>query len=403
MSMSAPPQTQRGRRDDSPGQAPTNGREPVLKEIQALRAVAVALVVTYHVWPERLRGGFLGVSMFFVLSGFLITSLLLSESAARGRIGLRDFWRRRFRRSSRRPSSASPWRGGGRGRAIPTSCAPPCRRIGRRGGLRGELALHLPGRRLRRALPAAERRAALLVAGDRGAVLHRRGPAGSRCCCSGGSRRGEGLSVRARLIVVAVLAVTATAVSFVHAVNMTSFAPSLAYFSTFARAWEFGAGVSLASIVALSPALFDRLRSNAVWGQSRVVTLLGLGLIAISALTIDGSRFVPRADRAGPVLGTVPGDRRRLQRPPIRRDDHGCTAGAVRGRHLLLHLSVALADRRLVRLRLRTQAVVPLRTAHSGDLTGSGVGDEGPRGGPGSSRAHVPFPEVAGLLVRRRR
>ena len=66
--------------------------------LDGLRGIAVLAVVLYHLAPDRLPGGFLGVSMFFVLSGFLITSLLLSESATSGHIGLRDFWRRRFRR-----------------------------------------------------------------------------------------------------------------------------------------------------------------------------------------------------------------------------------------------------------------------------------------------------------------
>src|SRR3954454_14342464 len=63
-------------------------------EIQALRAVAVALVVAHHLWPEALPGGFVGVDVFFVVSGFLITSLLLQEETP----SLRRFWARRARR-----------------------------------------------------------------------------------------------------------------------------------------------------------------------------------------------------------------------------------------------------------------------------------------------------------------
>ena len=67
--------------------------------LDGLRAIAVALVVIYHLFPGwMLHSGFIGVDMFFVISGFLITSLLLRERAAHGRIDLVDFWRRRARR-----------------------------------------------------------------------------------------------------------------------------------------------------------------------------------------------------------------------------------------------------------------------------------------------------------------
>lgn len=55
-------------------------------------------VVLYHLWPAWLPGGFVGVDVFFVISGFLITSQLLSEFARTGRISLVDFWARRMRR-----------------------------------------------------------------------------------------------------------------------------------------------------------------------------------------------------------------------------------------------------------------------------------------------------------------
>ena len=64
--------------------------------LDGLRGVAVVAVVAYHF--GRLSGGFLGVDLFFALSGFLITSLLVRESATTGTIGLRQFWGRRFRR-----------------------------------------------------------------------------------------------------------------------------------------------------------------------------------------------------------------------------------------------------------------------------------------------------------------
>lgn len=66
--------------------------------LDGLRAIAVGLVVVYHLFPEALPGGFLGVDIFFVISGFLITTLLLSDYRQTGRIALASFWRRRARR-----------------------------------------------------------------------------------------------------------------------------------------------------------------------------------------------------------------------------------------------------------------------------------------------------------------
>ncbi|KUI39328.1 hypothetical protein AU194_18240 [Mycobacterium sp. GA-2829] len=66
--------------------------------LDGLRAVAVALVLADHGGIPGVAGGFLGVDVFFVLSGFLITSLLLDELGRTGRIGLRGFWIRRARR-----------------------------------------------------------------------------------------------------------------------------------------------------------------------------------------------------------------------------------------------------------------------------------------------------------------
>lgn len=67
--------------------------------LDGLRALAVALVILYHLAPPAVMpGGFLGVDIFFVVSGFLITSLLLREKADTGRIALGAFWRRRARR-----------------------------------------------------------------------------------------------------------------------------------------------------------------------------------------------------------------------------------------------------------------------------------------------------------------
>jgi peptidoglycan/LPS O-acetylase OafA/YrhL len=67
-------------------------------DIQALRAVAIAAVLAYHLWPSRIPGGYVGVDVFFVVSGFLITGHLLAEVRRSGTVRLRAFWARRIRR-----------------------------------------------------------------------------------------------------------------------------------------------------------------------------------------------------------------------------------------------------------------------------------------------------------------
>ena len=67
-------------------------------DIQGLRALAVGMVVFYHLYPSLMTGGFAGVDVFFVISGFLITGHMLREYRRTGRIGLPEFWGRRAKR-----------------------------------------------------------------------------------------------------------------------------------------------------------------------------------------------------------------------------------------------------------------------------------------------------------------
>lgn len=79
----------------SPAPSPDRFRVPGL---DGIRALAVTTVIVFHLLPGTLVGGYLGVDIFFVVSGFLITTLLLRERAATGHISLRGFWARRARR-----------------------------------------------------------------------------------------------------------------------------------------------------------------------------------------------------------------------------------------------------------------------------------------------------------------
>jgi peptidoglycan/LPS O-acetylase OafA/YrhL len=69
-----------------------------LPALDGLRGLAVAAVLLFHAGLAHVRGGHLGVSVFFTLSGFLITALLLVERQATGRLDLGAFWARRARR-----------------------------------------------------------------------------------------------------------------------------------------------------------------------------------------------------------------------------------------------------------------------------------------------------------------
>lgn len=73
-------------------------RVPYLPGLDGLRAIAVLAVIVYHANSTWLAGGFLGVEVFFVISGYLITLLLVAEKERTSTIDLKEFWKRRARR-----------------------------------------------------------------------------------------------------------------------------------------------------------------------------------------------------------------------------------------------------------------------------------------------------------------
>ena len=81
-----------------PAREVRSGSLPYIAAIDGLRALAVTAVLLYHSGLGWLPGGFLGVEVFFVISGYLITSLLLADRARHGKVSLLAFWKRRARR-----------------------------------------------------------------------------------------------------------------------------------------------------------------------------------------------------------------------------------------------------------------------------------------------------------------
>jgi peptidoglycan/LPS O-acetylase OafA/YrhL len=84
-------------------------RDDFRADIDRLRGIAVVMVVTFHATllsgaAATLSGGFIGVDRYFVVSGFLITGLLMRERERTGRISFTGFYARRVRRMPRPPS-----------------------------------------------------------------------------------------------------------------------------------------------------------------------------------------------------------------------------------------------------------------------------------------------------------
>lgn len=92
--------TNKGARTNSAAkeQAPTRPKSRYIPALDGLRTLAVVAVVLYHLNLTWAQGGLLGVTIFFVLSGYLITRLLINEVSKTGRIDLKSFWIRRIRR-----------------------------------------------------------------------------------------------------------------------------------------------------------------------------------------------------------------------------------------------------------------------------------------------------------------
>ena len=233
-------------------------------DIQGLRALAVGMVVFYHLYPSLMTGGFAGVDVFFVISGFLITGHMLREYRKAGRIGLLEFWGRRAKRLV--PAAAL---------VLTVTWAPPACCCPRRGW-------RTPPSRSRRARSTTRtgsshgtrsttssrtaRRARCSISG--------RSPSRSsstwagRSCSS--SRRSLALSVRRRPRhsresieearrtrghhVLILLASAAVAGSLWYSVYYTRVNPSGAYFVTTTRIWELGVG----GLIALLPERLGR-------------------------------------------------------------------------------------------------------------------------------------------------
>ncbi|WP_276325689.1 acyltransferase family protein [Pseudoclavibacter helvolus] len=280
-----------------------------------LRAVAVGAVLLYHLWPNRFTGGYVGVDIFFVISGFLITAHLLRHAQDHGRISLAKFWANRSRRllpmacvvlvltavASVVWLPASSWGPALRGVLASTFYV-------QNWNLAGESVSYLardyivgPTQHFW-SLSVEEQFyilwPLLFAASTWVAVraLRRRPPVGSS----------EARAHVTRVVLVrryALLAVAAVFVaSLAYSLWVTAAEPSLSYFSTFSRAWEFAAG----ALLAVLPGKFGADASKLTSLPTRVVaSWLGYAMLGATIMLLPEGVSFPGATALLPVVGTM--------------------------------------------------------------------------------------------------
>jgi peptidoglycan/LPS O-acetylase OafA/YrhL len=291
--------------DEAAVERPPDDAEPALRvdkgipglsghrdDVQGLRAVAVLLVVLGHAGVGFLKGGYVGVDVFFVLSGFLITGILISRAAKTGYVSLTDFYVRRARRilpaaaltlvatniaayyllnfvRAREAVTDSIWAAffganiqfARQGTDYFAQGQPPSP-IQHYWSLAVEEQFYL-------VWPALL--SLVLFSAVFGRRRRRRG------------EQGQVITERALWRLLTVIVVVGLA-SLAWSIHQTSLEPAAAYFSTFARAWELALGAALAIAAPNLRRLPASLCAAAGW--------LGLAAIAAAAVTFsDDTRF----------------------------------------------------------------------------------------------------------------
>ena len=281
----------------SPPVAPPAPRLATRKDIQGLRALAVVLVVLDHAGVSFLGGGFIGVDVFFVVSGFLITQILLREAAATGSVSLAKFYSRRARRILPASTLVLLTTSVVAAFTLSTSRA---KEVIEDVLWSSAFAANIHFARLDtdyfsadRALSPVQHYWSLAVEEQFYLVL----PVLMLGLVAWGRRRiAAGRRFNGRWVTASVVGVLSAA-SLAWSVIGTSLSPSSAYFSSLTRGWELGAGVLLALSVPRLGKLSSRVR----------IALGASGLVAILAAALlygDGTPF-PGVYALVPVLGAL--------------------------------------------------------------------------------------------------
>jgi peptidoglycan/LPS O-acetylase OafA/YrhL len=278
------------------------GERDFRPDIQGLRALAVAMVVIYHLYPPLLPGGFVGVDVFFVISGFLITGHLWRGYQRTGKVGLVDFWGRRAKRLV--PAAALvltvTW--------VASRLVLPATRLADTADQVRASALYFQNWLL------AHNAVDYLKSNDAASPLQHFWSLSVEeqfyllwpwlfvaavvvmrlRARRAGRHRGPGVNVG--LAVVAGLAGALVLGSLAYSVYDTRTDPKAAYFVTTTRVWELGLG----GLLALLPERLGRPLGRQGW-----LGWAGLAAVAASPFLLHGTSAFPGAIALLPVVGTV--------------------------------------------------------------------------------------------------
>ena len=271
---------------DEAGTAP--GDRPFRPDVQGLRAIAILLVVLFHADIPGFGGGYVGVDVFFAISGFVITGVLLRERVATRRTSLVRFYGRRARRIIPAASLV----------IVVTVVA----------------AYHYLGSLTGQATAVDGQWAALFLANYHFAasqtnyLASQRPPSALQNYWSLAveeqfyivyptiflitARLARNISLRARLAIVLIAVIVA---SYAYSIVLTSANAPSAFFSPLTRAWE----LALGGLIAVGGQSLRRLPQHV----AAFLTWLGLGAIVVASLTLTSATVYPGWLVALPVLG----------------------------------------------------------------------------------------------------
>ncbi|MEN0129088.1 MAG: acyltransferase family protein [Brevundimonas sp.] len=259
------------------------------RDIQVLRALAVAAVVVFHLWPAVLPGGYVGVDVFFVVSGFLITSHLLRTPPTSVR-AMASFWARRIRRLLPAAATVLSLTAIASVVLLPSNLLHQAAREIVASTLlveNWELAHQATDYLAADAAPSPVQHFWSLGVEEQFYLMW---PLLLAAAVLLARRTG-----RTRLVVGTTVAAVGLG-SLLWSVHLTSADPARAYFVTTTRVWELALG-ALLGVVGARAVGWERARTVAGW--------VGFAAIAVACATFSGSTPFPGAAALLPTLGAL--------------------------------------------------------------------------------------------------